>query len=719
MTRLILACLLLACVACSAALAAVSDPTRDVVAIHVQADAGASRGNRLLLPGGATRTVRAKVAFTLPATARDDRWVLWLAHDPFDRVRASGPGWAPPAIRFFAPDVAQGGLPVGAGFALPRGASGQQSLTIEVTGSVRGAPTLQVLTEQDVLRHAAREIAIAYAVYAGLLTLLMATLALYAAARDSMFLLYAGYTATGLLFMAAVNGHLYALPVAGAIGSLGERGLWFLMLVFNATALWMLLRFAGTRGSRHAFVRSLDYLLPPMALAAGLMLLPERVLAGYHQAVATASWMLALLAGVVAMLDGAQRAKPMAFATGCALVTLLAAAVANEAMSRALLEDSILTRHGFQFALVLMSVTLFVGLSSRIGAVRERLDHEAHARRVSEYRLRQARARSDLGQVLQERLRGLHPEEIATQAFHLLVEHVEGMLSGAQAVVLSQDYLGHDLLLVQDKGGPTPLAQAVLAARAVVRAQVRDGRPVHLRLEGDRASDNPHAPLHALVPVPVAAPAWAALVLRDPERETFDASDLEACVELAKLTALHAAEAHASIHLRRTAENDALTGTMNRRSLDQVLAREFAHSRAASVPLTVLFIDIDWFKRINDEHGHACGDQCLRSIANALRGELRPNDALARYGGEEFLVALPGQDAAASRIIAERLRQAVERNTIVWQGQPLTLTVSIGLASRRNGDVGVAEMLERADKALYAAKREGRNRVCVAPAVLA
>jgi len=715
--RLIAALLLLACVACAVAAPGVGAAKRDPVVVSVQAEDGAARGDRLLLAGGVTRSLHARVEFTLPAAALDERWVLWLAHDPFDHVRATGAGWAPPPVSFFAPEVHQGTLPVGASFELPRGASGLQVLSIEVRGSVRSAPTLQVLTEQDVLRHAGREIALAYAVYAALLTLLIATLALHAAARDSLFLLYAGYIATALLFMAAVNGHLYALPGARALGEMGARGLWLAMLVFNAMTLWLMLRFADTRASSSALVRGLGYLLPPMAVAAGLMLLPDRALFGYQQVMATMVWVVAVLAGMLAMLDGAQRGKPMAFATGCALLTLLAAAAANEAMSRALLEDGILTRHGYQFALVLMSVTLFVGLSGRIGAVRQRLDHEASARRDSEYRLRQAQASSDLGQVLQERLRGLHAEQIASQAFQLLIQHVKAMLPGTQAVVLGQGYLGHDLLLVEDNEVSSPLGQAVLAARAVLRALIQERTPLQLRLEAGRISEDSRAPRHALVPVRVAAKGWAALVLRDPDRDAFDPSDLEACVNLARLTAMHADEAHASIHLRRTAEHDALTGSMNRRSLDQVLAREFTHARLAAMPLTVLFIDIDWFKRINDEHGHACGDRCLRDIATALRAELRPNDALGRYGGEEFLVALPGHDAAASRIIAERLRQAVERCNIAWQGKSLALTISIGLASRRKDDDNVAEMLERADKALYAAKREGRNRVCVAPAV--
>ena len=170
--------------------------------------------------------------------------------------------------------------------------------------------------------------------------------------------------------------------------------------------------------------------------------------------------------------------------------------------------------------------------------------------------------------------------------------------------------------------------------------------------------------------------------------------------------------------MRKTAELDALTGSLNRRALDQALAREFGPA-ARHAPLSVLFIDIDWFKRVNDEHGHACGDHCLRSVAGALRAELRPGDAFGRYGGEEFLVLLPGHDAASSRVIAERLRQAVEGCVIEWNGTRVMLTISIGMAARRDGDGDGPALLERADKALYAAKREGRNRVCVAPAAFA
>ncbi|RZA15062.1 MAG: GGDEF domain-containing protein, partial [Lysobacteraceae bacterium] len=216
-----------------------------------------------------------------------------------------------------------------------------------------------------------------------------------------------------------------------------------------------------------------------------------------------------------------------------------------------------------------------------------------------------------------------------------------------------------------------------------------------------------------VVPLRVPAPGWGALVAPLGGRRLL-IEDRDALAELARVAMLHLDEAQAACQLRHTAERDALTGTLNRRTLDLLVVREF--KLASSQPLSVLFIDIDWFKRVNDTHGHACGDECLRRVATALRGALRPADSMGRYGGEEFLVLLPGQDGASARVAAERLRQAVERMPVAWQDDVLQLTVSIGLATRRDGDGQPANLLARADKALYRAKHEGRNRVCAASA---
>src|SRR5690606_3712259 len=134
-------------------------------------------------------------------------------------------------------------------------------------------------------------------------------------------------------------------------------------------------------------------------------------------------------------------------------------------------------------------------------------------------------------------------------------------------------------------------------------------------------------------------------------------------------------------------------------------------------PLSVLFVDLDRFKAINDRYGHACGDHCLRAVAATLSASLGDGALFGRYGGEEFLAILPGHGGAAARQVGEELRAAVERQTLAWEGHVIRLTVSVGVATRRDGERVPGATIERADKALYASKRAGRNCVHVAPAV--
>lgn len=435
------------------------------------------------------------------------------------------------------------------------------------------------------------------------------------------------------------------------------------------------------------------------------------------QSITTAAWVLAMSAGILATLDGARRGVQMAVAATVALLLLLVAAVAYEAMQRAWLGDTLLTRHGYQLALVLVSVIMFVGLSSRIGNVRQRLADETSLRLQSDSRLLQEQTRAGFAQSLQDWLRGVPEDDVATAAFRLLGEHARKMTGASAAVVMGSGYLGHDLLLVQPEGQPAGFAQYLLVTRGLVRTHALDRKPINVRLGGTRPQDTAGKPLLAVIPLHLTSPAWAALVLPHGGEEGFGQEMLSALAEMARLTVLHADEVYAAIQLRRTAELDSLTGIQNRRALDQALAREFKSHGSQDAALAVLFIDIDWFKRINDRLGHAGGDLCIRSIATSLRGELRPTDAMGRYGGDEFLVLLPGRDAAAARIIAERLRKVVEDSQLYWQGEIVPLTISIGMAARRETDRTPESLLERADKALYAAKHEGRNRVCAAPAV--
>jgi diguanylate cyclase (GGDEF)-like protein len=165
--------------------------------------------------------------------------------------------------------------------------------------------------------------------------------------------------------------------------------------------------------------------------------------------------------------------------------------------------------------------------------------------------------------------------------------------------------------------------------------------------------------------------------------------------------------------INRLALTDALTGVANRRHIEVAAEQAVEQSRASGQPLAVLTFDLDWFKRINDGHGHASGDQVLVRVARACEAVLRQNDLLGRVGGEEFVVLLPNTPPEAALLVAERLRDSVHRLDLSDIAEDLGVTISLGLAMLRPQDDGLHDVIDRADAALYRAKDAGRNRVAI------
>ena len=163
--------------------------------------------------------------------------------------------------------------------------------------------------------------------------------------------------------------------------------------------------------------------------------------------------------------------------------------------------------------------------------------------------------------------------------------------------------------------------------------------------------------------------------------------------------------------LQRLAWTDTLTLTANRRAFMQALAEEYRRARRYQHPLTVLMIDLDQFKTVNDRYGHAGGDAALKAFAEAVRPLLRDTDHFARMGGEEFAILLPETEVTEGCRIAERLRRTVAEVSVDSSQGPFRITASIGIAEMRADDADAEETLSRADRALYAAKAGGRNRV--------
>ena len=181
----------------------------------------------------------------------------------------------------------------------------------------------------------------------------------------------------------------------------------------------------------------------------------------------------------------------------------------------------------------------------------------------------------------------------------------------------------------------------------------------------------------------------------------------EAMEEKVRLRTLELEAANRALDLQ--ARTDALTGLLNRRGFESQMAFALALARRSSRPLSLITVDVDHFKRVNDTYGHEAGDEVLRRLARTLESRLRSSDVIARLGGEEFAALLPDTDLGGARAIAQALVTAMadQQDPVVG-----TITVSVGVASMRGQENG-ADILRRADMALYEAKGQGRNRVCV------
>ena len=167
----------------------------------------------------------------------------------------------------------------------------------------------------------------------------------------------------------------------------------------------------------------------------------------------------------------------------------------------------------------------------------------------------------------------------------------------------------------------------------------------------------------------------------------------------------------ANRRLETLAHTDALTGLLNRRAADERLLAEWHRTLRTGTGATLVMLDIDHFKQINDRHGHLAGDAVIRTLAQAIREEARDMDIASRYGGEEFLVILPQTGLVGGRGFAERLRRRVEAQPAHHEGATLPFTISLGLSCQTAQDPAYLTALDRADQALYRAKEGGRNRV--------
>ncbi|MEI6531412.1 MAG: diguanylate cyclase [Chlamydiota bacterium] len=163
--------------------------------------------------------------------------------------------------------------------------------------------------------------------------------------------------------------------------------------------------------------------------------------------------------------------------------------------------------------------------------------------------------------------------------------------------------------------------------------------------------------------------------------------------------------------LQKIAEHDPLTKIYNRWALYEMARKELAKAQRTNQPLSLLMIDFDHFKKINDQHGHLAGDSMLKHFAELLSKSLRNYDIVARFGGEEFVIILPNTSPENALLVAEKLRKKTETTPLHFEGVEIGLTISIGVACLHKDCTTLEELIQKADSCMYASKHAGRNKV--------
>ena len=161
--------------------------------------------------------------------------------------------------------------------------------------------------------------------------------------------------------------------------------------------------------------------------------------------------------------------------------------------------------------------------------------------------------------------------------------------------------------------------------------------------------------------------------------------------------------------LREMSNQDGLTKLFNRRYIEETISNEYERARRYGNQFSVILTDIDFFKKVNDNHGHLAGDEVLRVVSKRLSSVLRDTDVLGRYGGEEFIIALPETDMEGAVVVAERLRKVIESEPIEAEGETLSIAISLGVTEMYETTLAYAQLIAEADLALYKSKENGRN----------
>jgi diguanylate cyclase (GGDEF)-like protein len=326
--------------------------------------------------------------------------------------------------------------------------------------------------------------------------------------------------------------------------------------------------------------------------------------------------------------------------------------------------------------------------------------------------------RADELAALYETARALATEQDMPALLRAAVEHATRLLGAPSGNIFLADRAAGDLVLTVAKGTSIQPGLRLRLGEGMAGRVAQTLEPLvvddYRTWEHRSPQFTPSEP-GAIVQVPMlfAGELVGVLTVADlwGAKRTFSEAD-------ARLLTLLAGQAASAVHnarlleeTQRLARSDALTGIANRRYLFEAGEREIGRAHRFGHPLCALMFDIDHFKRVNDVYGHKRGDQVLQALAQCCLRQIRDVDILGRYGGEEFVILLVETDIPGARSLAERIRESVAQLLIATDEAAIRITISLGVARLDEGDSDLASLLGRADKALYAAKQAGRNRV--------
>ncbi len=544
--------------------------------------------------------------------------------------------------------------------------------------------------------------------YAVHLVLALVMIALYAATGQRSILAFSWFAALRLLALMSLNGHLYQVPTMAWFGEFGNHGTLALVLLGLAAGIVL----AQEHGALPADVHgrrwrnaSLGAVAAAIVVSAVVLFAPLAPLTAWM--IGQLAWFVLALVALAFCVRAYRNRIPHRVAVMVAVLLSFFASVGHLAYESGLIAHWWWAGRLLQITGAFLCTVVAISLVRRIESYRVELARARHHQQQLRRQMDAQAAVRALERDLAQALADIADPELEFAAIHRLLAAATSCfdLVGAGFVQFpgrraAQVYALPASMVDGLRGWLAPRRNWVESVATGV-APVENHTPVSGR--------GAHS---LLVPSQVLKGSHSLLVVeRAADAPALTTGDFAVLAGMANATREALKQQREARALLVTARIDALTGVLNRNSLDTDLAAVLTQSARQRQSLAVLFLDIDHFKRINDQFGHAAGDECLRTVARLLRANLRSGDLLGRYGGEEFVVVSPGAALAVAQQLGERIRAAVEELEVEWEGERIPVTISVGIAMRRRDESAPAHLLDRADQALYDAKRRGRNQV--------